>query len=160
MKSMIIVAEAMMLASCASLTDRADIWLATPEVRVYADRGVTLLSGGKGGAVQIYGVRVMQDGSEVVVWKHFMWDWNGLLFDHHYDIILDDTQEHAYLRFKAHKQNTFFKFNRASGRLVETVAVGNPVYAALEKRIPVTRMMVNRPEVPECGRQTMVEAQE
>jgi hypothetical protein len=87
------------------------------QIRVFADRGTALPDGRKGGAVQVYGMRVQKDGSEEVVWRHFLWEFQGLLFRHDYHY-LPLNAEQAFLHFPEDERPSldgFFELDRQKG---------------------------------------------
>ncbi len=132
-------------------------WISTPEIRVYADRGIILPGGEKGGAVQVYGVQVESNGSEKVVWKHLLHQFHGLKFPYEYYVIVLDG--HAYLRFAHYRRHRYFKFSRRTGELAGTVEPSDGEYAKLQAISGVKRMLVPRPDIhvgrPQTTRRTV-----
>lgn len=87
------------------------------QIRVFADRGTALPDGRKGGAVQVYGMRVQKDGSEKVVWRHFLWEFQGLKFRHDYHY-LPLNAERVFLHFPEDERRSldgFFELDRQRG---------------------------------------------
>ena len=95
------------------------------QIRLYADRGVRLPDGGWGGAVQLYGVKLSGEGSEKTVWKHFLWEFSGLMFDHTYHIRAGSWNTiHLYLPGRL-----YLEIDRASGIVVNRSEPGARWYS-------------------------------
>ncbi|MFH1230619.1 MAG: hypothetical protein V1709_03895 [Planctomycetota bacterium] len=86
------------------------------QIQVYADSGVILPNGEKGGAVQAYGIELLKDNTEKVVWKTFLWRFHGLLFDREVDVVyLPDNKVVAFF----HHGHKYYEFNLLNGEILK-----------------------------------------
>jgi len=85
------------------------------QIRIFADRGIDLPDGKKGGGVQIYGMTVQEDGSEQVVWKNFLWEFEGLKFNRGVDILYLNNDK---VIICVYERETFHEFDRRTGTLL------------------------------------------
>ena len=126
MKRSAILLTALAAVGLGLLQEKPDrVFKAAPEeiqIRAYADRGAVLPSGEIGGAVQVYGMRVGADGSETVVWKRFIFQFNGLLFPHVCDLLLLE-EDRVVLYFPRNEADRsargVYELNRKTGRLLK-----------------------------------------
>ncbi len=126
------------------------------EVRVYADRGARLPDGSKGGAVQVYGVRLGKDGAETVLWRRFLWEFDGLKFAHNYSYLALD-QEQVYLYLQVLREKGFVVLNRKTGEVIRQAGEDDEEYKRLRREHRwITLKIVNRPQIGEHGTQTLI----
>lgn len=103
------------------------------QVRIFADRGVSLPNGRKGGAVQIYGMKVEEDGSERVDWRTFLFEFHGLKFPHDYRY-LGLKRDRVFLYFPPHDGDElvvpartvgFLELDRMTGEILRRAGPGD-----------------------------------
>ena len=122
-------------------------------IRVYADRGTTLPDGGKGGAVQVYGVRAGRRGLDVEVWKLFAFKFDGLIFDHWYELASHD--ERTYIFFPTRKGSYtpqpegILEFDHGSGKLYGRIDPGRTQFVELRENLKWEAHRISaRPPIP------------
>ena len=117
------------------------------QIRVFADRGVKLPDGSTGGAVQIYGMLVQEDGSEEVVWKTFLFQFHGLLFDHKYEYLpLDSETVYLYVP-AAMDDREFVAMHRKTGEVTRTGGHDGEYLKLKREHIWYSMVIVDRPVV-------------
>jgi hypothetical protein len=118
------------------------------QIRVCADRSVVLPDGTRGGAVQVYGVRVEADGSEKVVWKQFLTRINGLRFPHLYTCLPLDSGT-VYLHIPMLKDDEeYLELDRRVGMIRCKGAVGSPIFTKLEEdHLWYNMLIIDRPVI-------------
>lgn len=126
------------------------------QIRLFADRGVMLPTGEKGGAIQIYGMEVQGDGSEKVVWRTYLAEFpaGGLLFPHEYRL-LPMNEKTAYLDIlflSGGRNDNFIEINRKTGQIVRKTGGDDRAFQELKKNsmwysmIIIDRPMINNPQ--------------
>ena len=126
------------------------------QIRLFADRGVALPTGKKGGAIQIYGMEVQEDGSEKVVWKMYLAEFpgGGLLFPHDYRL-LPMNEKTAYLDIaflSGGRNENFIEINRKTGQIVRRAGGDDRAFQELKKgsmwysMVIIDRPMVDNPQ--------------
>lgn len=136
----------------------------TIQVRIFADRGVPLPDGRRGGAVQVYGMRVEPDGSERMIWRTFLSEFHGggLKFPHDYHY-LGLGADRVYLHFPPHPGDElgvparhvgFVELDRRTGVITRRAAPGDREFERLRSQhFWASMIIVDRPMVDAHGAQ-------
>jgi len=119
-------------------------WKNEIQIRVYYDIGIVSDTTQGGGSVWIYGMRIEDDGAEIPVWKHFVFERHAHLFSREYEY-LPLNSNHVYLHFTGHGNPDFpifFKMDRNTGTILKTGNEKDDYFGELKKQHMWYRMIV------------------
>lgn len=115
-------------------------------IKVYADRGIILPNGKKGGAVQAYGIELQKDNIEKIIWKTFLWQFHGLKFAREVEVVyLPDNKVAAFF----HDGYYYYEFNLLNGEILKYGETDLAQFKAKYDKGEKTRILI--PERPPYG---------
>ena len=104
----------------------ADEVMVVPEqkvqVRVFVDMGMTVPEGGRSDFLQVYGIRIEPDGSEKVVWRLPLAEWDGLLENtYYYEYLYFDETVYLFFPYRGKQFPFMLQLNRDTGALIRKI---------------------------------------